>query len=334
MHVIPFDAYGGVETAALSLKQVTTPYFDFRVHVLFPGVLSEKLRCKSLNPLRWLGQALAIAASPPDVLIVSLWRAALVGLLCKFIKPQIKLVVFLHCAYRVHLLDNWANLLAMKVATEIWSDSNASLEATVPSEMREKCHVISYVPHKFEPVTAAEARPAFIFWGRLTRQKNILRSIRLFASIRKVYPNAAFMIVGPDGGEESSLRTLCRELELGSSVTFAGGKPHRELIELARDASFFLLTSEFEGLGLAVIEAMQLGLVPVVTNVGEVGHYCNHGVNALVIDSDCKFLPEISAAIENKEKFSLLRSQAIKTWSNSLSYKESVIEECTRIVRM
>ena len=62
----------------------------------------------------------------PDVLIVSLWRSAIVGVLAKLLRPNLKLVVFIHNATDVHWLDFIFTRLAISLAHEVWADSQAS----------------------------------------------------------------------------------------------------------------------------------------------------------------------------------------------------------------
>ena len=50
----------------------------------------------------------------------------------------------------------------------------------------------------------------------------------------------------------------------------------------AKKCSFFLQLSFYEGFAMSVIEAMQLGLVPVVTNVGEISNYCIDNFNGVI----------------------------------------------------
>jgi len=332
IHLIPFDAPGGVETAALSAPHIQEAAFDFQLQVLFPGELNRALRRRSFNPVVYVAAALRLAAEAPDILIVSLWRGAIVGVLCKLLRPRTKLVVFLHLAKRVHFADKWATRVAMSLATEVWSDSRATMEATFPRLPRNRSRVISYLPRKFRPVTSACPGPAFVFWGRLARQKNLQRAIKIFTEVRGQFGAARFLVIGPDGGELSALRQRCRTLGVHDAVVFLGPKSQDELPDFARQASFFLLTSEFEGMGLVVVEAMQMGLVPVVTRVGEVGEYCRDGVNAVVIDRDEQAAAEIVAAIQAPELFKRLRANAIAAWSDKPSYRDDLLANCRRLL--
>ena len=45
---------------------------------------------------------------------------------------------------------------------------------------------------------------------------------------------------------------------------------------------------------MSVVEAMQLGLVPVVTNVGEISRYCIDNFNSVIYKSDIETFDDIS----------------------------------------
>ena len=59
-----------------------------------------------------------------------------------------------------------------------------------------------------------------------------------------------------------------------NDVKFLGPKDLDSIIELTEETSFYLQTSKLEGMAMSVIESMQVGLIPLVTNVGEIQYYC------------------------------------------------------------
>jgi glycosyltransferase involved in cell wall biosynthesis len=69
-------------------------------------------------------------------------------------------------------------------------------------------------------------------------------------------------VIAGDGPEKTSLEAKAREL--GLRARFPGAVDHRDLPPLYAQATVFLLTSHYEGLGRVVVEAMLSG-VPVVS---------------------------------------------------------------------
>jgi glycosyltransferase involved in cell wall biosynthesis len=119
-----------------------------------------------------------------------------------------------------------------------------------------------------------------ILVGRLSSVKRVdvfLQAIRL---ARKEFPDISAIIVG-DGPMGDPLKDLADELGVSSNVRFVG-QQHR-VEEWLRRAKIFVLTSDSEGLSLAMMEAMLSGLPPIVSEVGDLGEMVEDGVNGFLI---------------------------------------------------
>lgn len=107
------------------------------------------------------------------------------------------------------------------------------------------------------------------FIGRLVPYKGPDIAIEAAADLLRA-GQASLTIVG-DGPMMESLRALAERLGVAKAVSFAGWVEHREIPHLVRDRSVFLFPSIREFGGGAVIEAMALGLVPIVVDYGGPG---------------------------------------------------------------
>jgi len=333
VHFIPYDGIGGVESAARSMGCLMKGDVDFKSDFIYRNA-SNTNYLATYNPFPLFAAVQKVAFNSVDLLIVSLWRAYIVGILAKLFKPKLKLIVFIHVQKDVHWLDYLFSRLAIFLATEVWADSKASLRLRFPRLNPDKCRVISFVTHHFKALPMKAVSPDFIFWGRMSLQKNIDRSLRIFGDVYRHIPTARFWIIGPDGGELSALKRLCNTLELSDSVVFLGEMNFDEIIQYAQQASFYLQTSEFEGMAMSVVEAMQLGLVPVVTPVGEIGSYCKHGQNALVVESDNQCVDDLFDLLGNDNNFQTMSLEAINTWTEKPLYAESVMRACESILSL
>ena len=111
--------------------------------------------------------------------------------------------------------------------------------------------------------------------------KRTLDCIRILAETLKSVP-AHLLMVG-DGPERGPAEYLARELKIERHVSFLGKQNHVErLIPLAH---VLLMPSEMESFGLAALEAMACGVVPVATRVG--------GVPELITDGEDGFLEPV-----------------------------------------
>jgi N-acetyl-alpha-D-glucosaminyl L-malate synthase BshA len=103
--------------------------------------------------------------------------------------------------------------------------------------------------------------------------KRVLDCVRILARVRKQAP-AHLLMVG-DGPERGGAERLAHELGVSPHVSFLGKQDHVE--RLLPAAHVLLMPSEMESFGLAALEAMACGVVPVATRVGGVPELITHG---------------------------------------------------------
>ena len=326
VHLIPHHGIGGVEVAAASMARVDLPEFGFRVVAAMPAArlgigaqVAALLRC-----LRELHR------DPPDLLVASLWRSGLIALVLKVLRPRQRIVLFLHCATDIHPLDRWITRQLSRRSVAIWADSPATLARRLPGGAQGK--VISYRIERWPPLPARPPWPDFVFWGRLAEEKRLDRALRIFAKVRQAAGAGQFRLIGPDGGKEADLRRLARTLGVADAVTFTGPADPAAIPGLAAGASWFLLTSRIEGMAAAVVEAMQLGLVPVVTPVGEVAHYASHGDNAVVIETEEQAAADVIALLADPPRYAAMARRAAEHWQDQPTYREAVLAACRALI--
>jgi len=88
-------------------------------------------------------------------------------------------------------------------------------------------------------------------------------------------------IVVGDGPARQGLELLCRELGLQDRVEFRGAS--RQVPELLADARLFVLSSRYEGMPNALLEAMAAGLPAVATAVGGVADIITDGDTGVIV---------------------------------------------------
>jgi len=109
--------------------------------------------------------------------------------------------------------------------------------------------------------------PVFITVGRLDKVKNQSLLLRGFSRAVKEYPGIKLLIAG-DGMQKEKLQALTKSLQIADSVQFLGIISNAE--KHLQNADVFVLTSEYEGLPLTILEAMASGLPIISTDVGGV----------------------------------------------------------------
>jgi len=327
IHLIPRNGIGGVERAAESMSYELVSDFIFSVETIFPPS-SEKNKWLLWNPLFFICAAKLLWQIQPNVLIVSLWRACAVGILLKLLRPHVKLVLFLHFPRNVHLLDRFLTWFAARLSYKVMADSGATLSMRLPALPRDKGRVISFVTERIPALPPCHVHPVFVFWGRIHSQKGLDRALRIFSAVHAKHQSASFLIIGPDDGDLVRLQGLVDLMNLGEFVHFLGGMDFCNIRHVASRASFYLQTSLQEGMGMSVVEAMQMGLLPVVTPVGEIANFTCHGENALVVIEDSAAVTDVLSILEENPTYQMMREKAAATWSKKPLYNVSMLDAC------
>ncbi len=116
--------------------------------------------------------------------------------------------------------------------------------------------------------------------SRLTQEKNIELAIHAVAHLAKEYPKLLLLIVG-EGPEKQKLEILSQHLQMEKNVRFEPWTD--DLASYYKTSDIFLLTSNYEGYGRTVVEAMAAGTLVVMTDVGLAGEVLIDDLDGLVI---------------------------------------------------
>ncbi len=103
---------------------------------------------------------------------------------------------------------------------------------------------------------------AIMLVGRMEYQKNHILALRAFSALHRQARDKALLLFAGAGENEVMLRGLARALEIEDRVRFLGYRS--DLPTLLPGADLLLMTSWFEGMPLALLEAMTAG-VPVAS---------------------------------------------------------------------
>lgn len=120
-----------------------------------------------------------------------------------------------------------------------------------------------------------------IFVGRLIKAKNPAIFLKVVEQIKKQLPEIKAVLVG-DGPDMDVLTEYCHTHDLTNNVEILGQR--NDVMDWYRRAKVFVLPTAWEGLSIAMIEAMASGSVPIVSNVGDLKDLVNHSNNGYLVD--------------------------------------------------
>ena len=134
------------------------------------------------------------------------------------------------------------------------------------------------------------------------RQKDFPNLLNAVAILRNRGVAFRLVVVG-QGPLEAEIRSLATHLKLDNIVTFTGFRADATRVMSAFDV--FVLSSKWEGLPVALMEALALGLAVVATSVGGVAQVMTHQQDALLVPA--KNAPALAKALEQALEDAVLR---------------------------
>ena len=122
-----------------------------------------------------------------------------------------------------------------------------------------------------------------VFIGRLEPVKQANQFIEIVEAVSRLIPSVKATVVG-DGSLLEDTKAHAAKLGVTNNIEFLGRR--KDVEQILASSRMFVLTSQSEGLSIAMAEAMANGTVPVVANVGELGDLVVDGVNGFLITPD------------------------------------------------
>lgn len=138
---------------------------------------------------------------------------------------------------------------------------------------------IAQKPHNYD-------RPCrkIVMAGRLAKQKNYPMAFAAMQQIVQKYPDAMLNVFGK-GSEAESLQKAINDMGLQANVTLHGWT--QNVLEEYENSDIYVMSSNFEGMPNALMEAMACGLPCVSTD-------CNTGPEDLIIDGENGYLVPVN----------------------------------------
>jgi glycosyltransferase involved in cell wall biosynthesis len=252
---------------------------DFHVHLLD---INKK------NPFSILRALFALISlvrrEKVTVIHAHMFHALLAGLVCRLARPKIKLVFTSHnfagfSSMRRLLITKTKLLRAVDIV--FVKDQHEAMNAA-DTVVRPNGVAIN-LNEKPRQLTTKEKR-VFLFVGRLEMQKNPLALIEAFFAMK--HKGCDLWLAG-DGILRKEVEQLVASLGLGGRVKMLGIQ--NDIPSLLRQVDCFVMSSSWEGLPMALLEAGAAALPVIATPVGAIPD---------VLGKDCGYLTKIENLAE------------------------------------
>ncbi|RPK15252.1 glycosyltransferase [Priestia endophytica] len=134
---------------------------------------------------------------------------------------------------------------------------------------------------KFSKVSNINNDFTFIHVGRFSPQKNHELLIDSFAKALEENPNILLKLVG-DGNLKTKIEKKVQDLGIEDKIIFRGIQ--KDITKELNAANAFVLSSDWEGLPISVLEAMSCGLPIISTKCGGTPDVVKHNQNGILVN--------------------------------------------------
>jgi len=301
---------GGAEQILLAIgEKIDSNLFDIEVCTLFPkGVLNEqldKLKVKNynLNLKNWLYSPVAIyrlyrllKKEKYDILNTWLFHPSIIGLLVGSITNTTYILETRHYCklkFNTRLRQHIDRIIATKMDIII-AVSNAAKKILInyekvdPNKITVIYNGININKFKFNIKQREQIRKIFSIQDKIVLSYTAnLRPIKghqyLLEAISKIknqYTNIVLLLIG-EGVLRNELEALTKQLHIEDNVRFLGYRT--DIPDILSATDIYVHPSVEEGFGIAIIEAMAVGLPVIATNVGGIPEIITNGVNGILV---------------------------------------------------
>lgn len=176
----------------------------------------------------------------------------------------------------------YASRLLMRLADGLVFQTEDAKDYYRQRGYKEGAVIPNPLPSENLPIYEGDRECVIVTAGRLEAQKNTAMLIEAFSRIAERYPKYRLVIYG-EGRLRGQLQEQIGALHLENQVCLAGNIP--DVLEKIKSAGLFVLSSDFEGMPNALIEAMALGLPCISTDCpcGGPRELIEDGVNGLLV---------------------------------------------------
>jgi glycosyltransferase involved in cell wall biosynthesis len=143
--------------------------------------------------------------------------------------------------------------------------------------------------------------------SRLEPRKNVKEAIEAVSELPR---GTCHLEIAGDGSEKAALVQLAKTLGADEVVHFLGRVSESALPEVYSESAIFLTTSNSEGFGLSLLEAMSSGCACVASDIPTHRALIEHGVSGMIYGSRSELVSSLKDLLSSPEKVERLGEAA------------------------
>lgn len=263
----------------------------------------------------------------PDVIHVHTYES---GPLALWLRDRINAPVIItehYTGFARNILSKWELNLARRCYES--ADSRVAVSRTFAKFLELKTGLAFRVlpnfidTHFFSPGNMPKkASYDFLSVGHLLPKKNHAMLIEAFSRLSPRERRLKLGIIG-EGPMRNKLVNLVKSLELKSQVDFLGYRDATEVRNLLRRSRIYCMPSSYETFGIAVIEAMAVGIPAVATRCGGPEENVINGFNGIVAQLNVRaYAAALESSLGHDWNRDAIRQRAVALYSEAVVISE------------
>jgi glycosyltransferase involved in cell wall biosynthesis len=264
----------------------------------------------------------------PDVIIVHGFHFPLQVLLLHRAISSAKIIIQHHSERPLRHIKGFLQRLVDKFASAYFFPSIEQAKPWIEQGQiatTKKIHEVTEVPSVFYPidkekakaVTKVDAARMYLWVGRFDTNKDPLTLVKGFIEFARSNQDVRLYVIYQSEELIDEVKSIIDEAnELSGKIVLVGKVAHAQLLYWFNSADFIISTSHYEGMGIAVCEAMSCGCIPILSDIPSFREMTDNGTCGLL------FSPGDVDHLKNK----LIESIAL----NARIEREKVLEKYSR----
>ncbi len=209
----------------------------------------------------------------------------------------------------------------------------------IKPEVSDRLHFIPYgvkISSGFQPRNNENRKLIKITYaGRmLQKQKRIFDIVEILRLLSNRSIPFEMTMVG-EGKDKEEFRNRCIEYGVDKFINFTGALPNAEVVKRFSENDIFILTSDYEGLPVSLLEAMSQGCIPIVSDIKSgIPEVINHGINGFKVEPGnfkkyADYIEELYVNHSSRKQISIEAHQSILKANFSV---EAMVESYTDLL--
>ena len=161
-------------------------------------------------------------------------------------------------------------------------------------------------------------------------------SVKFIQELRSNGIEASLDIYGPDNGTLPEILQLISSSQLTNVISYKGVCDVTQVEAVLSQYDAFVLMSDYEGMSISTVQAMEIGLLCFLRNVGEIANYGENMVNSVILKSEQpddwqEFIENSVNVLNNQTLQKTILSNSTAKFANQLTYTQDIIQNLKRL---